>query len=60
MGVRASYPERERVCEPRESEFEAECHDRLTLWACVYGAPRAVSELVSGSMEAWALRQSHR
>ena len=60
MGVRASYPERERVCEPRESEFEAECHARLTQWASLYGAPRAVSELVSGSMEAWALRQSHR
>ena len=43
MGVRASYPERERVCEPRKAEFEAECHARVTQWACVYvGTRRAL------------------
>ena len=36
VGVRASYPERERVSEPRKAEFEAECHARLTQRACVY------------------------
>ena len=50
MGVRASYPERERVCEPRESEFEAECHVRLTQWACVYVRAARYSELVSDSV----------
>ena len=50
MWVRASYPERERVCEPRKAEFEAECHARLTQWACVYVRAARYSELVSDSV----------
>ena len=58
MGVRASYPERECVCEPRKAEFEAECHARVTQWACVYVRAARYSELVSDSVGALVLRQS--